>query len=145
MDATDDGLAHYRFLRQGREVSYSSILHQSLSTRRRALYASKGLDIERWADLVTEQKAIEKEIERIREDYEGGWKEKSSKSSTTKSEKSGQDQEGKLQLDAEGDRQAEPLLTTGERKEMEAARDLKEDVAVEGKREKVVEDERQRA
>ncbi|KAG8878755.1 hypothetical protein FRB98_006013 [Tulasnella sp. 332] len=63
------------FLRQGREISYTSILNQSVSARRRALYTSKGLDIERWAELVTEEKAISRELEKIREDYEGGWKE----------------------------------------------------------------------
>lgn len=62
-------------MRQGREVSYSSILNRSVSTRRQNLYVNRGLDIERWADLVTDKKAIQKEIDRIREDYEAGWKE----------------------------------------------------------------------
>ncbi|KAG8952065.1 hypothetical protein FRC03_012284 [Tulasnella sp. 419] len=63
------------FLRQGREVSYSSILNRSVSTRQQNLYAARGLDIERWVELVTDEKALKKEIERIREDYDAGWKE----------------------------------------------------------------------
>lgn len=57
------------FLYQGREVSYSSVLDRSISSRREALYASRGLDIDRWIDLVAEAKGIKKEIGRIAEDY----------------------------------------------------------------------------
>lgn len=55
---------------QGREVSYSSVLDRSISSRREALYKARGLDIEKWMDLVTERKAALKEIGRIKEDYE---------------------------------------------------------------------------
>lgn len=60
----------YRFLYQGREVSYSSILDQSISRRREALYKLRGLDIERWMELVGEAKRLRKEIARIAEDYD---------------------------------------------------------------------------
>ena len=56
-------------------MSYSSILNRSVSSRRNNLYVSRGLDIDKWADLVTEQKALRKEISRIKEDYDAGWKE----------------------------------------------------------------------
>lgn len=58
------------FLYQGREVSYSSILSRSISTRREALYKSRGLDIERYVDLIAEEKAIRREISKIAEDYD---------------------------------------------------------------------------
>ncbi|KAJ8083351.1 hypothetical protein PM082_009223 [Marasmius tenuissimus] len=58
------------FLYQGREVSYSSVLDRSVSARRHALYKNKGLDIEKWSDLVQERKALMKEIGRIKEDYD---------------------------------------------------------------------------
>ncbi|KAK0460616.1 uncharacterized protein EV420DRAFT_1267886 [Desarmillaria tabescens] len=59
------------FLYRGREVSYSSVLDSSISTRREALYKAHGLDIDRWLDLVSEKKGLVKEIGRIAEDYEG--------------------------------------------------------------------------
>ncbi|KAK0499049.1 hypothetical protein EDD18DRAFT_1155112 [Armillaria luteobubalina] len=59
------------FLYQGREVSYSSVLDSSISTRREALYKTHGLDIDRWLDLVSEKKGLVKEIGRIAQDYEG--------------------------------------------------------------------------
>lgn len=61
---------------RGREVSYSSLLHHSVSARREALYKSRGLDIDRWMDLVSEAKSLRKEISKIAEDYdEQRWKE----------------------------------------------------------------------
>ena len=66
----------FRFLYRGREVSYSSVLHHSVSARREALYKSRGLDIDRWMDLVSEAKSIRREISKIAEDYdERRWKE----------------------------------------------------------------------
>ncbi|TFK52783.1 hypothetical protein OE88DRAFT_1711675 [Heliocybe sulcata] len=63
-------LGYLWFLFQGREVSYSSVLHQSISTRRDALYKSKGFDIDRWVDLTNEARELRREIGRIAEDYE---------------------------------------------------------------------------
>ncbi len=60
-----------RFLYQGRELSYTSILDRSISSRRQALYSSKGLDIDRWMDLINERKLLQKNIEDIRGEYEG--------------------------------------------------------------------------
>ncbi|KAF8961797.1 hypothetical protein BDZ97DRAFT_2076718 [Flammula alnicola] len=64
-------LGYLWFLYQGREVSYTSILARSVSARREALYKTRGLDIERWMELVSERKAIRAEIGRIARDYEG--------------------------------------------------------------------------
>lgn len=62
---------------RGREVSYSSLLHHSVSARRETLYKSRGLDIDRWMDLVSEAKSLRKEISKIAEDYdERVWKER---------------------------------------------------------------------
>lgn len=61
------------FLYQGREVSYSSLLKQSVSTRRAKLYESKGLDVDLWADLVTEEKQLKREIHKIAADYNIKW------------------------------------------------------------------------
>ncbi|CCM06176.1 uncharacterized protein FIBRA_08418 [Fibroporia radiculosa] len=58
------------FLYQGREVSYSSVLQRSVSARRDALYKSRGLDIDQWLDLVSEARAVRKEIGTIAEDYD---------------------------------------------------------------------------
>ncbi|EUC63277.1 transmembrane protein, putative [Rhizoctonia solani AG-3 Rhs1AP] len=61
------------FLYQGREVSYSSLLKQSVSTRRARLYESNGLDLDLWADLVTEEKQLKREIHKIADDYNIKW------------------------------------------------------------------------
>ncbi|GLB35757.1 putative mitochondrial calcium uniporter [Lyophyllum shimeji] len=58
------------FLYQGREVSYSSVLHRSISTRREMLYKARGFDIDQWADLMGEARSLRKQIARIAEDYE---------------------------------------------------------------------------
>lgn len=58
------------FLYQGREVSYTSVLDRSVSTRREALYKSRGLDIGRWMELLGERRTLKNEIERIAEDYD---------------------------------------------------------------------------
>ncbi|KAG6911373.1 hypothetical protein DXG01_001044 [Tephrocybe rancida] len=58
------------FLYQGREVSYTSVLHRSISTRREALYTSRGFDIEHWTYLTSEAMDVRKEILRIAEDYD---------------------------------------------------------------------------
>ncbi|KAI0689340.1 hypothetical protein BC835DRAFT_1283189 [Cytidiella melzeri] len=63
-------LGYLWFLHQGREVSYSSVLHTSISTRRQALYKSRGFDIDRWADLIAEEKSVRKEIGKIADDYD---------------------------------------------------------------------------
>lgn len=63
-------LGYLWFLYQGREVSYSSVLAQSISKRRDTLYKTHGFDVERWMDLVGERKSLRKEIGRIAEDYE---------------------------------------------------------------------------
>lgn len=127
------------FLRQGREVSYSSILNQSLSIRRRRLYESKGLDIERWAEVVTETKAINKEIEKIREDYEGGWKESGGKLK----EKPNPDAEKGASVGTSNATEAggldRVLLTGGEATAKEEG--PREGEAVESKREQVVKED----
>lgn len=61
-----------RFLYQGREVSYSSVLSRSISARRHALYSSRGLDIERWEELTEERRKLRREIDRIRGEYSPG-------------------------------------------------------------------------
>ena len=67
----------HRFLYQGREVSYSSVLDRSVSTRRQALYKARGFDTDRWMDLITEAKSLRKEISKIADDYdERRWKER---------------------------------------------------------------------
>ncbi|KAJ3512685.1 hypothetical protein NLJ89_g3382 [Agrocybe chaxingu] len=59
------------FLYQGREVSYTSVLAQSISARRSALYKAKGFDIDHWMELFGEKRALRAEISRIARDYEG--------------------------------------------------------------------------
>lgn len=59
-----------RFLYQGREVSYSSMLDRSISTRRQALYKARDFDIDKWIDLMSELKGLRRELHRIAEDYD---------------------------------------------------------------------------
>ncbi|CDO77366.1 hypothetical protein BN946_scf184787.g15 [Trametes cinnabarina] len=69
-------LGYMWFLVRGREVSYSSVLHHSVSARREALYKARGLDVDRWLELVNEARSLRREISRIAEDYdERRWKE----------------------------------------------------------------------
>lgn len=49
------------------------MLDQSISTRREALYAQRGFDIERWLELVAEARALRREIATIAQDYDR-WK-----------------------------------------------------------------------
>ncbi|KAF8888812.1 hypothetical protein BD779DRAFT_1662241 [Infundibulicybe gibba] len=58
------------FLYQGREVSYSSVLDRSISARREALYKARGFDIEGYTEMLSETRALRREIGRIAEDYE---------------------------------------------------------------------------
>ncbi len=51
-------------------MSYSSVLDQSVSSRREALYKAKGLDIDKWVELIGERKQLNREIGRIAEDYD---------------------------------------------------------------------------
>ncbi|KAI0819360.1 DUF607-domain-containing protein [Trametes gibbosa] len=94
-------LGYMWFLMRGREVSYSSMLHHSVSARREAQYKSRGLDIERWVDLVSEAKALRKEISKIAEDYdEERWKEDEDEHEVREHEESEDVDDGQ---DAEGD------------------------------------------
>ncbi|KAH9934539.1 uncharacterized protein BXZ73DRAFT_45800 [Epithele typhae] len=63
-------LSYLWFLYRGRDMSYESLLHQSVSARREALYKARGLDVDRWMDLVSESKAVRREISKIGEDYD---------------------------------------------------------------------------
>jgi hypothetical protein len=45
-------------------------LDRSISARREALYKARGLDIELWQDLVSDQRSLTREIKRIAEDYD---------------------------------------------------------------------------
>lgn len=58
-----------RFLYQGREVSYTSVLDRSISSRRERLYQARGFDLELWTELIAERKNLTREIGRIAEDY----------------------------------------------------------------------------
>jgi hypothetical protein len=62
-----------RFLYQGHEVSYSSVINRSISTRRATLYEQRGFDIDRWEELVTEARQVRREIAKIAQDYDK-WK-----------------------------------------------------------------------
>lgn len=61
-----------RFLYQGREVSYPSVLNRSISSRREALYQIRGFDFELWTELLTEKKNLCRAIGQIAEDYNKG-------------------------------------------------------------------------
>ncbi|KAJ3484914.1 hypothetical protein NLI96_g5319 [Meripilus lineatus] len=86
-------LGYLWFLYQGRELSYSSILDRSISARRQALFTSKGLDIERWMELVNERKVLRREIENIRGEYEGRHESESDKKKQEKDSNSVSEEE----------------------------------------------------
>jgi len=58
------------FLYRGREVTYTSVLDNSIVTRRQALYHRRGFDIERWNELLAEERTLRKEIAQIARDYD---------------------------------------------------------------------------
>lgn len=84
-----------RFLHQGREVSYSSVLDRSVSARRQKLYQSEGFDLERWSDLLVEEKSIRREIKKIAEDYGIEWGNEKDESSTTFNKKEKDEEKGR--------------------------------------------------
>lgn len=102
----------WRFLYQGREVSYSSVLDRSVNARREALYQSHGyvflfagdggglvlngcrFDIDRWIDLVGEAKQVKREIAKIAADYDEHKRQAAMKSERAREdEKDGDDDE----------------------------------------------------
>lgn len=80
-------LGYSWFLYQGREVSYSSVMNTSVSRRRAQLYQTRGFDIDRWTDLVTEEKAVKREIAKIAQDYGLEWSGAEKKNEEKKGEK----------------------------------------------------------
>ncbi|GJJ16298.1 hypothetical protein Clacol_010595 [Clathrus columnatus] len=87
----------------GREVSYTSVLSQSVSARRLALYKAKGFNLERWADLIAERKTLRREMNRIAEDYDiqwdGRWEDDLTEGFDTKNEEKEQIKEETIQPD----------------------------------------------
>lgn len=80
-------MSYLWFLYQGREVSYSSVLQRSVSARRETLYKGHGFDIDRWLDLVAEEKGLRKDISKIAEDYdERLWRERQEESERNEAE-----------------------------------------------------------
>jgi hypothetical protein len=65
-------LGYLWFLYQGREVSYTSVLDSSILTRRQALYKQRGFNIDRWNDLLAEERQLRAEISQIARDYDHG-------------------------------------------------------------------------
>ncbi|KAG9226985.1 hypothetical protein CCMSSC00406_0003342 [Pleurotus cornucopiae] len=101
------------FLYQGREVSYSSILSRSISTRREALYKSRGLDIERYVDLIAEEKTIRREISKIAEDYDevrSERREEEEEQKVTEAEESDEDEKERRR-----NKEVEPLFGQGKK------------------------------
>ncbi len=121
-----------RFLYQGREVSYSSVLDHSISARRETLYKSRGFDIEHWMDLVIEAKRLRSEIRKITEDYEhsSGEEDEVKRENVEKEVEEEVSREGN-KLDGERDSEA-----LGARKDKEDGHKLddKREVEVDGKR-----------
>ncbi|KZV75038.1 hypothetical protein PENSPDRAFT_647563 [Peniophora sp. CONT] len=69
-------LGYLWFLYRGREVSYTSVLDSSIHNRRNALYESRGFDIERWNELLSEERMIRREISDIARDYDNSQKDR---------------------------------------------------------------------
>lgn len=74
------------------QVSYTSVLDSSIHNRRTALYQARGFDIDRWNDLLTQERLIRREISEIARDYDNGQKDRKAidhddKESATEGEK----------------------------------------------------------
>lgn len=80
------------------------MLHNSISTRREALYKARELDIEQWVELNNERKSLKKEIGHIAEDYHDHGKTGESHGSDKGSDDSSED--GELQRETK-DRDSE--------------------------------------
>lgn len=80
-------------------MSYSSVLDRSISARREALYKSRGLDIERWVDLVGEAKALKREIGEIAKDYDESRRARASNSDGDKPQSKGAPEEKKADVE----------------------------------------------
>ncbi|KAA8903095.1 hypothetical protein FN846DRAFT_908241 [Sphaerosporella brunnea] len=68
-------LGYLWFLYHNREVTYSSLLHLTVSRRQMQLYTQKGFDLERWQELLDEGKKLRKEIRAVAEEYDEEWDE----------------------------------------------------------------------
>jgi len=79
------------FLWHNREVSYTSVLSQSISVRRDALYRKHGLDLDDLMDKVSMMKALKKEIKLIAEEYDVKWEE--SENGNAKDRERGRDED----------------------------------------------------
>lgn len=62
------------FLYNQREVSYSSVLDLSISSKQQQLYDKHGFNVARWSELIPEAKALRKEITKIAHDYDYDWR-----------------------------------------------------------------------
>ena len=58
------------------QVSYTSVLDSSINNRRTALYQARGFDIDRWNELLSEERLIRKEISEIARDYDAEQKDR---------------------------------------------------------------------
>lgn len=61
------------FLWRNREVSYRSVLTDTTSRRQHKLYGERGLDLERYSELIEDAKGYRKAIKTIAEDYGLEW------------------------------------------------------------------------
>ena len=58
------------------QVSYTSVLDSSITNRRTARYQARGFDIDRWNELLAEERLIRKEIAEIARDYDAEQKDR---------------------------------------------------------------------
>jgi hypothetical protein len=114
------------FLYQGREVSYSSVLHQSVSTRRTTLYEKHGFDIERWEELVAEARQVRREIAKLAEDYDRWKADPSAKTALKKGDEDAEDKLGRRKgvMDDPDDVTGGPGETDGEKVKKDAQRSV---------------------
>ena len=61
------------FLWRNREVSYRSLLTDTTSRRQQKLYDERGLDLERYNELIEDAKGYRKAVKTIAEDYGLEW------------------------------------------------------------------------
>jgi len=74
-------LGYLWFLYHNREVSYRAALNLTVSRRQNALYHAKGLDVQKWDQLIEEANSLRKEIKIISNEYDVEWDEKADEGS----------------------------------------------------------------
>ncbi len=71
------------FLAKNREASYRAVLHETASRRQEKLYAERGFNPDRYAELIEDVKELRKIIKAVAEEYDLEWKQSETRAGKT--------------------------------------------------------------